>query len=1137
MKTTKLLRVCIWLMLSFVLILAACSDNGVSDIISVPISFDEEVGAAEIIVDIGESEVIGFEPGAPNIVGVVGPLIDGTVTLAIIAKGGAKTLGVFKAKGSDDLNIVEAKTVAGPATTGLVPLATTLGYNASHIDPPLARYELGDVGGVANGAPNGLDLGDLGLLSNPAALTPQQQVIADFDGNGFFNDIDSVLVLNKRVGNTIEPSLFTQPNPSITVSPGGTGTVLVFNSGTVASTQPTSSIPSTVVESNNGFSWAYEITPLASGNVSFAAPGAGATVFVNLDASGGGGGGNGNAPIVVQAQDGTNNAGDDRVQIIEQNVGGATERIEYVRGMIDIIVNPPAEPFPPEFDVGAIDTVEVFLGRTETDTSNRIYDGPFPIPNPLTFNSEQYPQGDFLFIVVRYFDGEDDNVTEARPVVPDNLGPQFPDIFEDVSQLTPQQTNQLGTWVSDDVSLKLENLATLIDNPQSTPVVASGVDRVNFYADNTPFDGVFDRDCFLGFSLVNPYEIIYPTDAIVNDDVDDSANACTQSGVGLLNGTYRIFAVALDQLDNESVLTAANEATSSFVMNVDNIQPNASDLSIVDRGIGDVDSIVDSCLPLGTLPNIGSNDPDTLGIFVDDQAASAGFVSGCAIIDGNFADEGVGLAANSSFTFGDKSFNTNDLNETIVDVNDQGEGPISLTGVARDLLGHEFNGPSVQSIVDNTPPVNLQFTSPSLTPTYPAWDQANIAAQADDALSGVRNEHLFFAYVDNNGMSPAEFTGDTTFTFPAFLPFPQTVGSPVPAGTTVPGAMGLAQMNHAIEFQTATQGVTGQGLSLSSNLRLPAPNYGAIHQLAIILKATDHAGNSRANYIKLAIDATPSFSPNRPEVEATQFDDDNNGALTNPQHDFELDDVSGVHHEDYPRGAGNDTDVPNFRLDATPGANGVEQIGFYYTEGTGRHVLGFPSTGSMDTNIPINERNVDLIGYLIGNVENNPFRVTWVTDLRRERFHESVFALQYNNTGGTAISFPTNEDPNAGANDPRLSLVNSTCAGVSMGATCTVDARVDNVTGDISGVQFDLATGGNFTINGSAATIGTWTVGGTTTVAGFGPPTAADGGVILATITLERVAAGNDTLTASNAQASRPDFSVIPLDGSSVPLN
>ena len=349
MKTTKLLRVCIWLMLSFVLILAACSDNGVSDIISVPISFDENTGAAEVTVDLGGGEVVGFEPAAPNIYAAVGqPSPDGTVKVAVLALGGAGDgkLGRLNLKGSDDPKVVESASVKAP-TSDLVPLATNLGYNASHIVAGLARYELGDVGGVANGAPNGLDLGDLGLLSNPAALTPQQQVIADFDGNGFFNDIDSVLVLSKRVGDTIEPSLFTQPNPSITVSPGGTGTVLVFNSGTVASTQPTSSIPSTVVESNNGFSWAYEITPLASGNVSFAAPGAGATVFVNIDSSGGGGnGGNGSGPIVVQAQDGTNNAGDDRVQILEQNVGGSTERIEYVRGMIDIIINPPAEPFP-----------------------------------------------------------------------------------------------------------------------------------------------------------------------------------------------------------------------------------------------------------------------------------------------------------------------------------------------------------------------------------------------------------------------------------------------------------------------------------------------------------------------------------------------------------------------------------------------------------------------------------------------------------------------------------------------------------------------------------------------------------------------------------------------------------------------
>jgi hypothetical protein len=443
--------------------------------------------------------------------------------------------------------------------------------------------------------------------------------------------------------------------------------------------------------------------------------------------------------------------------------------------------------------------VEIFRSRTEGDTSTRLYDGA-PDGAQVVDNTAVLPQGERFFYIARvYFDqpipGTDppqNNLTVAQIFVPDNLPPQLPDIVE-VSKLSPARTAARGNWVNGTFTQQLENLSSLVDNPTGTTAPASGVRAIRYFADRTPFDGTFNRDIFLGEALTSPYSIQVNTNQVLPD------------------GTYRIFAVAVDQLGNEST-----GPLSAYILNVDNTPPQVT-LTARDRGPGDV----------GTACGGGGS--------VDLFPAEAGFISGCAIVDARARDTGVGffpgttqlivsLGGGSPVGFPNTIAagpGPNDLVRGTGTVNyDAVNGPVTLTATISDELGNQGQA-TFQATVDNNRPQAPVITSPSLN-TYDAWDQVSFGANSSDSQSQVRELRLFFASND----APAA-----------------GVTAPVwNANGAQPGLVELARI---------------PGASGAVNVRLPDPTNEAggapQRNLDLIALAVDQAGNAQASFRSLSI--------------------------------------------------------------------------------------------------------------------------------------------------------------------------------------------------------------------------------------------------------------------------------------------
>lgn len=466
--------------------------------------------------------------------------------------------------------------------------------------------------------------------------------------------------------------------------------------------------------------------------------------------------------------------------VLQQNIGGRVLDVPYVRGRVRVGVqvngfgNTPTR-------------VEIFVGRTEGDTSTRLYDGS-PANASVEVDSAPLAQGEVAFFVARvYFQNEvvpgQNNLTQSQIFIPDNLPPQLPDIVE-VSKLSPAHTAARGNWVNGTFQLSLENLTSLVDNPQGPGLLPSGVRTIRYFADRTPFDATFHRDILLGEASVSPYRI----------SVDSTAT--------LPDGTYRIFAVAVDQLGNEST-----GPLSAFILNVDNTPPRLT-LTVVDRRTGDVGT---ACAGNGN---------------VDVFPASPGFVSGCArFVVSSDDGTGVGFDATAGDVHwgltgstypavpGPNGWNARGTQVGVADLN-AANGVVNFRNQSVDLLGNQAIL-TRDVTVDNNRPQAPNFTSPSANNLlFDAWSQITLGAQATDAQTAVREIRFYLA---TNAPSSA--------TAPVWSY----------AGGALPGLLQVG---------------TFQGASGAVNVRLPDPTNEAAgapnRSLELIALAVDQGGNVRA---------------------------------------------------------------------------------------------------------------------------------------------------------------------------------------------------------------------------------------------------------------------------------------------------
>jgi hypothetical protein len=486
--------------------------------------------------------------------------------------------------------------------------------------------------------------------------------------------------------------------------------------------------------------------------------------------------------------------------VLQQRIGNnPPQDIPYVRGNIQARVVVDGRGLTPN-------RVEIFRGRTEADTSTRLYDGA-PNSAQVVDNTALLPQGEVFFYIARvYFDQPipgtnppQNNRTVAQIFVPDNLPPQLPDIVE-VSKLSPARTAARGNWVNGTFTQQLENLSSLVDNPTGTTAPASGVRAIRYFADRTPFDGTFDRDILLGEALTSPYSIQVNTNQVLPD------------------GTYRIFAVAVDQLGNEST-----GPLSAYILNVDNTPPQVA-LTARDRSPGDVNATT-ACGGDGN---------------VDLFPAEAGFISGCAVVSARAQDTGVGffpgttqliVSLGGGSPAGAVPFpntilagpNPNDpvRGEGTVNYNAV-NGPVTLTATISDELGNQGQA-TFQATVDNNRPQAPVITSPS-SGTYDAWSQVSFGANSSDSQSQVRELRLFFASNADGGVAEPIWNPNRA------------------AAQRQAGLVELARI---------------PGASGTVNVRLPDPTNEAVgasdRSLELIALAVDQAGNAQASYRSLNI--------------------------------------------------------------------------------------------------------------------------------------------------------------------------------------------------------------------------------------------------------------------------------------------
>ncbi len=272
------------------LTLTACSNNSSGSYIF-NISYPEGISAGKAIVRYDESALKFIDvKGAKKDVIAVGRKSNlGEITVAFIAYDGVASGPLVSlnfaatSKGAEaplidiiDIEVVEA--TARP--NNLSTQATFLTYTPADISASLANNELGDVN--KDGIFNLSDLGGLNEVTVPT-LVGDQQILADFNGDGIFGTIDSLLALTEFLadlgaGDPSDALLVVQPNEPVSITLGQSVTVLALNGGSENMAQPTimeltSLGPAAImIDPNNqlaGESYAFTVTPESTGTKVF----------------------------------------------------------------------------------------------------------------------------------------------------------------------------------------------------------------------------------------------------------------------------------------------------------------------------------------------------------------------------------------------------------------------------------------------------------------------------------------------------------------------------------------------------------------------------------------------------------------------------------------------------------------------------------------------------------------------------------------------------------------------------------------------------------------------------------------------------------------------------------------------------
>lgn len=453
---------------------------------------------------------------------------------------------------------------------------------------------------------------------------------------------------------------------------------------------------------------------------------------------------------------------DGKILPISQDIEGKKTVVTYAKGKVRI---------DPMVAANGADRVEVFLNSTTDDLNagNRIYDSrEAGSESKLILDTATLRQGELQYVVVRYWKGTQ-NFTKSQIIVPDNLGPQVPDVLP-VSKLSDDLTRQKGNWVNGTVKLSFSNVVTLRDNPQGTSFLSSGLERVEWYADKADGVATPETGTKLGTAYSTPWDINVDTKTLVD-------------------GKYDVYAVAFDQMGNRSIVNAQN----LFVLNIDNAGPVFNPLNnlfeVVDAGTG---AVLDELGKGGLtaqyqrrsatdcrIDAVGANRGNT-----DLFDSTSKYISGLARVTSlkftsGMTDAGVGLSGSgqSSVTIDGQPLverlyvldgsgnlvprgNLNDVTTTTtpcvyLNVNglDAGEAKVRFNfgSVMTDLLGNtaaDQPNVDISVFVDNQRPSNLRFTRKPQT--VAANGQATLAATADDSISGIAGMPTFFAR-DTNG--------------------------------------------------------------------------------------------------------------------------------------------------------------------------------------------------------------------------------------------------------------------------------------------------------------------------------------------------------------------------------------------------
>lgn len=386
-----------------------------------------------------------------------------------------------------------------------------------------------------------------------------------------------------------------------------------------------------------------------------------------------------------------------------------------------------------EFSVSApgATRVQVVLATTKNFTAGQLRASGTESAS-FTLDTATLPQGVPHYIIARVEKGN--RILDQYWVfVPDNLGPQIPDV-RPVNKLNPDDpTNR---WVNKTVQLQLEN-PDFRDNPDGPNLLASGLAKVTYYALQLVSDAqpvkdegalaVLDKDVqpLLAVLLDKDAQPVKDAKPVKIAEATAYPYQVSWDTTKLPDGRYRVYAVAEDVMGNQS-------QTAGFVVGVDNTGPKLT-LAVEDAGTLDVTGKLD--------------------IF----RADPGFVSGVAKVTYTACDAGVGFASAGPSTGVELNWGAGSLNlkpvcppasESVsVDLNNVKDGERTFVLRATDQLGNESRKEFTVTVDNNAPTLdhfNIQAPT-KVGNRVNAGDQATYEVLADDPTSGIREVRYYYA--------------------------------------------------------------------------------------------------------------------------------------------------------------------------------------------------------------------------------------------------------------------------------------------------------------------------------------------------------------------------------------------------------